>query len=231
MGVADTPEAADGAKVRPCEWMRMKAFWHVGLNYMCTRLVANVSQVYIVFYIVDVLRLPTTSRASVPLTVFVASFAATTPQKRLFKRLGRTRAYVVGAVFGLAATAGFFLLRAESAHCVYAVAVLLGFANATLMVSSVSLEADLVGDHVASGAFIYGAMSLTDKLSNGAAVMVIQNVRHKLRVRGISDATLLRDVMSLGLGAVVVVALVGLVFLPKLEGKAEEEVEEGGNCE
>eukprot|EP00455_Lapot_gusevi_P028657 TRINITY_DN3063_c0_g3_i1.p1 TRINITY_DN3063_c0_g3~~TRINITY_DN3063_c0_g3_i1.p1 ORF type:complete len:118 (-),score=21.07 TRINITY_DN3063_c0_g3_i1:24-377(-) len=44
------------------------------------------------------------------------------------------------------------------------------------MVTSVQLEADLVGDNTESGAFVYGALSFTDKLSNGIAIYVIQKI-------------------------------------------------------
>ena len=43
-----------------------------------------------------------------------------------------------------------------------------------LLITSLGLTADLIGPHVQSGALIYGLMSLTDKLSNGLAVLGIQ---------------------------------------------------------
>ena len=60
----------------------------------------------------------------------------------------------------------------------YVSAVLLGAGNSLIMVTSVSLEADLVGENFESGAFVYGAMSFTDKLSNGIAVLAIQQMRN-----------------------------------------------------
>ena len=45
-----------------------------------------------------------------------------------------------------------------------------------MLVTSLSITADLIGSNVESGAFVYGAMSFCDKLSNGAAVMLIQNL-------------------------------------------------------
>jgi hypothetical protein len=52
----------------------------------------------------------------------------------------------------------------------YFSAFLLGIGNSLIMVTSVSLEADLVGEDFESGAFVYGCMSFTDKLINGIAV-------------------------------------------------------------
>ena len=85
---------------------------------------------------------------------------------------------------------------------VYGAAVLLGAGSATILVISLAMTAELIADQTVServsqgvskkqggrspftssiifslqqsGAFVYGAMSFTDKLANGVAVMVIQ---------------------------------------------------------
>ncbi|KAM9718407.1 major facilitator superfamily domain-containing protein 12-like isoform 2-T3 [Menidia menidia] len=57
---------------------------------------------------------------------------------------------------------------------VYGAAVLLGAGSATILVISLAMTAELIADQTQSGAFVYGAMSFTDKLANGVAVMMIQ---------------------------------------------------------
>ena len=52
--------------------------------------------------------------------------------------------------------------------------ICLGCSSCVMLITSLGLTADLIGPHVQSGALIYGLMSLTDKLSNGLAVLVIQ---------------------------------------------------------
>ena len=52
----------------------------------------------------------------------------------------------------------------------------MGAGSSVLLVTSLSITADLIGPCVESGAFVYGAMSFTDKLSNGIAVMLIQHL-------------------------------------------------------
>jgi len=52
--------------------------------------------------------------------------------------------------------------------------VLLGAASSVILVTSLSLVTDLIGKNTDSGAFVYGAMSFTDKLSNGIAVAVLE---------------------------------------------------------
>lgn len=43
-----------------------------------------------------------------------------------------------------------------------------------MLVTSLGITADLIGPNTESGAFVYGANSFTDKLSNGIAVSIIQ---------------------------------------------------------
>lgn len=49
-----------------------------------------------------------------------------------------------------------------------------GFGGAQMLVTSLSLTADLVGNSTQASAFVYGLMSFTDKLSCGAAIAIIQ---------------------------------------------------------
>ena len=50
---------------------------------------------------------------------------------------------------------------------IYLIAVLVGFGGSAMLITSLSITAELVGNNVESSAFIYGAMSFTDKLSTG----------------------------------------------------------------
>jgi hypothetical protein len=52
---------------------------------------------------------------------------------------------------------------------------LIGFGGSAMLITSLSITAELVGDNVESSAFIYGAMSFTDKLSTG------KNISHKYK--------------------------------------------------
>ena len=49
-----------------------------------------------------------------------------------------------------------------------------GSAGSIMLVTSLGVTADFIGQNVDSGAFVYGIMSFTDKLCNGLAVMLIQ---------------------------------------------------------
>lgn len=49
-----------------------------------------------------------------------------------------------------------------------------GIAGSIILVTSLSITADLIGEKTGSGAFVYGIMSFGDKLTNGVAVVLIQ---------------------------------------------------------
>jgi hypothetical protein len=51
-----------------------------------------------------------------------------------------------------------------------------GAGSSVMLVTSLGITADLIGLNTESGAFVYGAMSFIDKLSNGVAVTVIQTL-------------------------------------------------------
>ncbi len=51
---------------------------------------------------------------------------------------------------------------------------LLGSGGSTILITSLSMTADLIGDNTNSGAFVYGAMSFSDKLSNGIVIALLQ---------------------------------------------------------
>ena len=50
-----------------------------------------------------------------------------------------------------------------------------GTAGSAVLITSLSLTAELIGNNTETSAFVYGAMSFTDKVSNGMAVMMIQH--------------------------------------------------------
>jgi hypothetical protein len=53
-------------------------------------------------------------------------------------------------------------------------AILLGSGSTIILVCSLSFTTGLVGRNTNCGAFVFGSMSFTDKLSNGIAVALLQ---------------------------------------------------------
>ncbi|RLN74059.1 hypothetical protein BBJ28_00000370 [Nothophytophthora sp. Chile5] len=178
-------------------WFKIGMFYEVGVVYMCTRLVVNVTQVFISFYLIVTLQMSATSIAIVPLLVYISGFLATFFLRYLNESLGRTGSFALGACFIVGALTLSYFLTPATAVWIYPFSILLGMGNSIIMVTSVCLEGDLVGNNIESGAFVYGAMSFTDKISNGIAILFIQNERQKLQDSPEADGEFLRHVYSI----------------------------------
>lgn len=154
-------------------WLQQPAFYQVALLYMCTRLIVNLSQTYISMYLINTLGLPKKYIATIPLVMYLSGFISTFIMKPLSKLIGKCLTYFMGLLLILAFSS-WALMDIRMGQLVYGAAMLLGAGSATLLVISLAMTADLIADQTQSGAFVYGAMSFTDKFANGVAVMIIQ---------------------------------------------------------
>ncbi|XP_018551465.1 major facilitator superfamily domain-containing protein 12 [Lates calcarifer] len=156
-------------------WLQQPSFYQVALLYMSTRLIVNLSQTYISMYLINTLGLPKKFIATIPLVMYLSGFLSSFIMKPLSKLIGKCLTYFVGLLL-IMAFSYWVLLDDRMGQQVYGAAVLLGAGSATILVISLSMTAELISDQTQSGAFVYGAMSFTDKLANGVAVMIIQAV-------------------------------------------------------
>lgn len=156
-------------------WLCSGDFYRVGWVYMWTRVVVNVSQVFLVFYVLDTLMMSRLHITTVPCTVYVSSFVAALVMKRLNASLGRKVITAIGTLFCALALIILYFLTPTTAALIYIPAILLGLGNGTVTVQATQLEADLIGRKTEHGAFVYGAMSFTDKLANGIALFALQS--------------------------------------------------------
>ncbi|XP_012677025.2 major facilitator superfamily domain-containing protein 12 [Clupea harengus] len=156
-------------------WLREPSFYQVALLYMCTRLIVNLSQTYISMYLTNSLMLPKKFIATIPLVMYVSGFVSSLVMKPVSKLIGINMTYLVGLLLILA-FALWVLLDTSMGTRIYGGAVLLGSGSTIILVMSLSLTANLIGEQTQSGAFVYGAMSFTDKVANGIAVMLIQTL-------------------------------------------------------
>ncbi|KAJ7414336.1 Major facilitator superfamily domain-containing protein 12 [Willisornis vidua] len=157
------------------DWLLEPSFYQVAVLYMSTRLIVNLSQTYIAMYLTNSLLLSKKFIATIPLVMYVSGFLSSFLMKPVNKCIGRNLTYFVGILVVLAFASWVALDRPMGAE-IYGMAVLLGAGSATILVTSLSMTADLIGTNTHSSAFVYGAMSFTDKMANGVAVMVIQNL-------------------------------------------------------
>ncbi|XP_035279444.1 major facilitator superfamily domain-containing protein 12a isoform X1 [Anguilla anguilla] len=154
-------------------WLKEPAFYQVAFLYMSTRLIVNMSQTYISMYLTNSLMLPKKFIATIPLVMYLSGFLSSLVMKPFSKLIGRSMTYFVGLLL-IMGFSYWVLVDTAMGQRVYGAAVLLGAGSATILVMSLSMTADLIGEHSQSGAFVYGAMSFTDKVANGVGVMIIQ---------------------------------------------------------
>lgn len=156
-------------------WLRQPSFYQVALLYMSTRLMVNLSQTYISMYLIYTLQLDKKFIATIPLVMYLSGFLSSFIMKPISKRIGKSLTYFMGLLM-IMAFSFWVLVDASMGERVYGAAVLLGAGSATILVISLAMTAELISDQTQSGAFVYGAMSFTDKVANGLAVMVIQSM-------------------------------------------------------
>ncbi|XP_065566090.1 major facilitator superfamily domain-containing protein 12-like isoform X2 [Artemia franciscana] len=159
------------------DWLKEWKFYKVAILYMSTRLFVNLSQVYLPLYLQDTLNLPSTTLATVPLSFFVSGLFASLLIRPLRLILSKKVIFSIGVILGLVPSILIWYDSSEvyKQYGVYLVAILYGAAGSILLVMSLAITAALIGDNIGSGGFVYGAMSFTDKLSNGLAVFFIQS--------------------------------------------------------
>ncbi|XP_069029431.1 major facilitator superfamily domain-containing protein 12-like [Embiotoca jacksoni] len=154
-------------------WLQQPSFYQVALLYMSTRLIVNLSQTYISMYLINTLGLPKKFIATIPLVMYLSGFVSSFIVKPVTKLIGKCLTYFVGLLL-IMVFSYWVLLDIRMGQQVYGAAILLGAGSATILVISLSMTAELIANQTQSGAFVYGAMSFTDKFANGVAVMIIQ---------------------------------------------------------
>uniref|UniRef100_A0A0N5BCW4 MFS domain-containing protein n=1 Tax=Strongyloides papillosus TaxID=174720 RepID=A0A0N5BCW4_STREA len=102
----------------------------------------------------------------------------------------------------------------------------MGISQSILLVSSVSLTADLINKNTDSGAFVYGSMSLFDKISNGIAFQVIELINPNcasLKGANIDCSDFYRDILIFIPGCcALLMFIILLILLPQKVGKRHD---------
>ncbi|XP_050402518.1 major facilitator superfamily domain-containing protein 12 [Patella vulgata] len=205
-------------------WLKEPQFYQIGGIYMCTRLFVNVSQVYLPQYCVESLKLNKKIIAIIPLVVFSSGFVTSFVMRPLNRKIGRKATYFVGVIIGISACVWLYFINKSTADQVYGAAVLLGVGGSTMLVTSLAMTADLIAQNTESGAFVYGAMSFTDKLSNGIAIEIIQQFHPCVNCCP-ACVPYYRTVISTIPGSCAIVGLVFLlILLPQTIGKRRKDV-------
>ncbi|XP_048470130.1 major facilitator superfamily domain-containing protein 12 isoform X2 [Rhincodon typus] len=183
--------------------------FRVAFVYMCTRLIINLSQTYIAMYVTYTLKLPKNYIAMIPLMMYISGFLSSFLMKPVNIWFGRNMTYFFGLAFILAFAYWVWFFQLEKG--IFGAAVLLGTGSTTILVTSLAMTADLIGENTQSGAFVYGSMSFTDKVANGLGVIIIQGL-HPCKTESCCAqcSPFYHSVMALVTGGIACAALVSL---------------------
>lgn len=195
--------------------------YQVAVVYMSTRLFVNLSQVFIPLYLHETLNMAASALALIPLVMFIGSFATAMTIEFLNRVFGRGISYILGTILGVLACIWIQLRDGEDfvTYDIYAVAVLFGAGGSIILVTSLGITADLIGDKTGSGAFVYGVMSFCDKLANGIAVVIIQELHSG------AASTFYRDVLTYVCGGFTIMGSLAVLTLMKRRGGGREGYE------
>lgn len=216
------------------DWFKAPLFYKVGWLYMMTRLIVNVSQVYLAYFVTETLKLSKSAIAIAPAVVYVTGIFASLIAKKLNDSLGLKLTYFFGLCSAFGGSVYFYFmpqLALKYRSAVYGACALLGMGGSTLLINSLAMISQMIERNTDTSAFVYGSMSLLDKLSNGAAIMVIQYL-HPCKMDVVCCPKCQRyytDIMSFFTGACVVMALVVLLTLGKNTFETPSDDEDGDN--
>ncbi|CAK7331718.1 unnamed protein product [Dovyalis caffra] len=209
------------ARISWAYWFKKVLYYQVGLVYMLTRLVQNVSQAYLAFYVMDDLRMAKSAKALVPAIIYISSFFVSVTMQEMSWTGQRLKAcYSAGGILWVFCGASILFLPRSMRAFMYVISVVIGIANALMTVAGVSMQSVLVGSDLNGCAFVYGSLSFLDKLSCGIAVFVLQSFQS---TSPRSEQTLSTEYISVtryGLGllpAVCSLAGVAITYTMKLQ--------------
>ncbi|KAL1300184.1 hypothetical protein AAHE18_18G159800 [Arachis hypogaea] len=198
------------ARISWVYWFKRVLYYQVALVYVLTRLVLNVSQAYLAFFVINDLHMAQSAKALVPAIIYICSFAVSIALQEIAWTGRRLKAYYsAGCILWIFCGAVILLLTRNMSYVMYIVSVFIGIANALMTVTAVSMQNFLIGEDLNGCAFVCGSLSFVDKISCGLALYVLQsyqNVSPQLQ-----GTQMVLSVTRLGLGLVpALCALVGV---------------------
>ncbi|XP_024992326.1 major facilitator superfamily domain-containing protein 12-like isoform X1 [Cynara cardunculus var. scolymus] len=157
-------------------WFKKVLYYQVAIVYMFTRLITNVSQAFLAFYVINDLRMAQSSKALIPAMIYICSFIVSIILQELTWTGQRLKAFFsVGGVLWILCGSAIFFMPRSMKDVMYFLSLLIGIANALITVTGVSMQSYLVGEDVKGCAFVYGSLSFLDKMSCGIALWALES--------------------------------------------------------
>ncbi|KAL0464358.1 UNVERIFIED_CONTAM: Major facilitator superfamily domain-containing protein 12 [Sesamum latifolium] len=134
------------ARISWTYWFNKLLYYQVALVYVLTRLVTNVSQAFLAFYVINDLQMTQSSKALVPAVIYICSFIISILLQEVTWTGQRLKAfYSAGGLLWVISGAAILFLPSSMKAFMYILSIAIGIANALMMVSGVSMQSFLVG--------------------------------------------------------------------------------------
>ncbi|KAK4835903.1 hypothetical protein QYF36_016051 [Acer negundo] len=164
------------ARISWIYWFKKVLYYQVALVYMLTRLVLNVSQAYLAFYVINELRMANSAKALVPAIIYICSFIVSIILQEMAWTGQRLKAYyTAGGILWIFCGAAILILPRTMSAYMYVISIFIGIANALMMVTGISMQNVLIGEDLNGCAFVCGSLSFLDKMSCGIALYILQS--------------------------------------------------------
>ncbi|XP_071698048.1 uncharacterized protein [Rutidosis leptorrhynchoides] len=157
-------------------WFKKILYYQVALVYVFTRLITNVSQAFLAFYVINDLRMAQSSKASIPAMIYICSFVVSILLQELTWTSKRLKVFfAAGGVLWMLCGSAIFFMSSNMKNIMYLLSLVIGIANALITVTGVSMQSYLVGEDVKGCAFVYGSLSFLDKVTCGFALWALES--------------------------------------------------------
>ena len=158
--------------ITPMDWLKHLPMYSNAIIYMSARLAQNCLQIYLTMYISDTIKLTPAYLGILPFIQYLFGFLASIATKFIQKAKSTSVAYLSGCLLVFAACLSVHILgkavegdlTTGDVISVMFIFALFGFGGNMVVCSALGLTAELIGDNTDSSAFVYGLMSLGDKV-------------------------------------------------------------------
>lgn len=170
----------------PLDWLTYLPMYTNAIVYMAARLAANCLQIYLTLYIADTIKLDKKYLGILPFVQYLFGFVASVSTKWIHKSHSTAAAYLLGCALAFAACIWVVILSKQKTGDdgtgtwmvvqVFSIFALYGAGGNMVVCSALGLTAELIGSNTQSSAFVYGLMSFGDKIFNGIAVVILEDL-------------------------------------------------------
>lgn len=151
-------------------------FYQIAFLFVVARFFMQIATIYIPLWMNEQSNVDIEFIAAIPFASFIASFLMAMIFKQASRLTGHKLGYFMGCIIGVAGCLWIILEPSPSVLHLVLIAVFFGACHSILMISSLSLTANLIGSHSGQGGAVYSAVIFFAKLFTGVAVFIIESM-------------------------------------------------------